>query len=1486
MPGAGLIDDAWLDRIPRELRPRRPEKDRSHRYQTAAELARDVGHYLAHEPIEARRPSLANRVGKWALRHGSLVWSLGLLLLLSTVGSLASAVLISREHGRVVQAYRDKTAQLDATERAEKLAEAQREEAIRQRDLAERNLYVARMRLAQRVWEQGQLGRLQEMLDTYTQEPGRRDLRNWEWYYFLSLCHGNLLTLPEHAAAINSVAWSPDGKNLASGSEDCTIKIWDAASGQHNRTLSGHRAGVKSIAWRPDGNRLASAGSDGEARIWDPASGKEIFCLQQPGGQARSVAWSPDGLRLAVGTAADGGTPRSVTVWDANTGRLVLDLKGRGESPVAWSSDGKRLATGTARAFECKIWDASSGEEVLALSGAFPGSQQPDSGGFQALAWSPDGRRLAAGERRNTARVWDATTGRELLAMRHAGPVTAVAWSPDGQCLVTASRGQWITLWNAATGQEILNIKGHPGSMASVAWSPDGTRLASAGSDRNVRIWDAERGQGPRVIQGAAAVWLAWSPTGDRLASTDASRLGIWDPRTGKQVQSFDMPARWLTWSPDGRRLAAANASRTVLVDLTTREQLVTAGTDRAASWSPDGTRLALVHFNPPTVEVRDTATGRKIFERQGGYAEHQASGVVWSPEGSRVATVGRAVLTIWDAASAKDIVSSRLGVQSGPAAWSPDSKRLAWIGPLPQFSVSIHDASDLGSLVSLAGHTALPSAVSWCPDGTRLATAGTDGEVKIWDPDTGDELISLAGSWVAWSPDGHRLAAIGDPNGAIMIWDASAGYQLAGSPEFRAAIHYDRAINHWRNGALDAALAEFDEVIRINPNSAKAYDRRAGLYLKRGEIDKAIADYDELIRLDPKAASNYQARARLLLDKGEFDRAAADLSNAISLSPSSELDCWLILAAARLAAGQPKEYRKTCAEMLDRFRQTESAGVAYIVAYACTLAPDAVDDWSIPVALAEMAARSDPAEAYSLFALGAVLYRSGRAFEAIGYLSQAELIEQAQTDNDGRAPVQTWLYLAMAHHRLGNGVEAQRYFEKAAPLVDKEDAGVWVLPGLTSRVALKLLAGEAGTLLKIDPVHLRQTTASRADTRYMGARRHGEKGDLTQALAAYDEAIQLDAGRAEYFFNRGKAHAGMGSLDRALADFTETIRLDPSAAAARLERGCIHVEKGDVPKADVDFREALRGNFLGWQDYFTLAESQRKAKRPERLMPEDQTAARLFQQLLRLKAKTDPAWLRWVSCCLADIARRERLPGAVFVSDMSWVSSTYGPSVPFPQRDSWCLGLNGPLLIAGLPYPKCVVTEAFEDGRPAEIVLDISAQKFRTFNAHVGVSDSFAYIGAAADPSDRGSMRFQVLVDGEVKHEIEVMQYGAICPISVPVAGAKEVRLRVLHGGDGAKNHLAGWGFARFIRAGADDPLEEPPGRLRGATDTSSALFLAQVHCRLEQKDLARRWYDKAADWLGKNPAEAEKLRAFREEASELLGISQEPLTEKEKPK
>ncbi len=122
--------------------------------------------------------------------------------------------------------------------------------------------------------------------------------------------------------------------------------------------------------------------------------------------------------------------------------------------------------------------------------------------------------------------------------------------------------------------------------------------------------------------------------------------------------------------------------------------------------------------------------------------------------------------------------------------------------------------------------------------------------------------------------------------------------------------------------------------------------------------------------------------------------------------------------------------------------------------------------------------------------------------------------------------------------------------------------------------------------------------------------------------------------------------------------------------------------------------------------------------------------------------------------------------------------------------------------------------------------------------------------------------------------------------PICVDVAGAKEVVLRVLNGGDGNSYDSAAWGFARFVRAGAEDPLEEPPAELRSATDANAAFFLAEVHWRLDQKELARRWYDKAVAWMDKNKTEAEKLRGYRDEAAKLLGIGEKPSTEKEQPR
>jgi hypothetical protein len=258
------------------------------------------------------------------------------------------------------------------------------------------------------------------------------------------------------------------------------------------------------------------------------------------------------------------------------------------------------------------------------------------------------------------------------------------------------------------------------------------------------------------------------------------------------------------------------------------------------------------------------------------------------------------------------------------------------------------------------------------------------------------------------------------------------------------------------------------------------------------------------------------------------------------------------------------------------------------------------------------------------------------------------------------------------------------------------------------------------------------------------------------------------------------------------------------------------------------------------------------------------------FRELLGLDSTCSAPRLRWLSCWLpATLRGKGNLPGIVFASDMPWVRSTCGYGRTDAARDPRPFGRD----LAGLPYTNGIGTHAFEGNTPADVVLDVAGHKFAAFKAQVGLLDN-------------GSVQFQVLADGKVKQQTPVMRYGTVEPISVGVAGAKEVVLRVLNGGDGNNGDSAGWGCARFVQAGAEDPLEEPPAQLGSATDANAAFFLAEVHWRLDQKDLARRWYDKAAAWTDKNKPEAEKLRPYRAAAAQLLGITEEPPTAKGKPK
>ncbi len=287
-------------------------------------------------------------------------------------------------------------------------------------------------------------------------------------------------TLNGHTRAVLSVAFSPYGQRLATGSDDRTAKIWDASTSQELLTLKG-KGTVNSVAYNPDGRHLATGGSYTIVRVWDASTGQELLSLRGHTGILDSVAYSPDGRRMA-----SGGGDNTVRVWDTSTGQELLTLKGHTDrvNSVAFSPDGQRLASGSGDFHNTvKVWNASTGQELLTRKGYF--------GGGRSVAFSPDGRRLATSSDYKTVKIWNASTSQELLTLKGIkgkGTVNSVTFSPDGRQLATGG-SDGVKVWDASTGQELLTLKG-TGSVNSVAYSPDGRELAMGGGDGTVKVWD------------------------------------------------------------------------------------------------------------------------------------------------------------------------------------------------------------------------------------------------------------------------------------------------------------------------------------------------------------------------------------------------------------------------------------------------------------------------------------------------------------------------------------------------------------------------------------------------------------------------------------------------------------------------------------------------------------------------------------------------------------------------------------------------------------------------------------------------------------------------------------------------------------------------------------------------------------------------------------------------------------------------------------
>ncbi len=653
-----------------------------------------------------------------------------------------------------------------------------------------------------------------------------------------------------HADRVNALSYSPDGLRLASCAKDGSVKIWDLGNGRELITYRGHtgQAGdptagttnvltVADVAFHPKEKIIASAAGN-QVHLWDPETGKKIKTIFEIGKTEKplkALAYSADGKSLAIG--GDDGILR---VIDSDTGKPIYTSPTRNAriEKVAFSPNGNMVAVGDQNSQLAVYAPKQANQLVMTVQGTELGEVHgvaftPDNG--NVITCGRDGKaRLTAGPKPDgTPASNTATRLREFVG--HAGAVTALALVPDGTLLITGGEDKTVRVWEVTSAKQMRLLQGHMSMVTALAARGDGKQIASGSVDGTIRLWDLNSEDDHRAITDAKdSLWaVAFSPDGKRIATAGSDlSIRVYNPDTGKletTLTGAKSPITSLAFLPDSNRLAAAGGDQVVVIWDVSKEKAIKELTGPESAILSlavgDNGKLILAGSADKTVRGFDPEDTKPVWT----WTARSAVCAVALAKGSKHAAVGLAdgtLVTLDLHGTTPKESSSQSGHVAGVAcvAYSPDGSRLASVGGDGALRVwSIGDNGAPTPLVKFEGQmkpgaTFTPlTGVAFAPDGRYVAGVGADGVVRVYDIQTKSEVRGLRGhvDWVAavaFSPDGRYIASVGvEKDKALRIFELPPLEITGGGGHARAVM----AVAVSPNGKY-TATAGTDQTIKV----------------------------------------------------------------------------------------------------------------------------------------------------------------------------------------------------------------------------------------------------------------------------------------------------------------------------------------------------------------------------------------------------------------------------------------------------------------------------------------------------------------------------------------------------------------------------------------------------------------------------------------------------------------------------------------------